>query len=266
MPWNCGFRQSWHLLPPSADGDLLDVFLGSHGKTDEEVLLSLPRPRQRSAAKPDAKRYREPRQLFRTIGLLYDVPDGDGRRLIVTALGAAVRRWRPYISEQNALVLGGYAAQALSACQLRTPSPEASGYAEDVRVFPFSFIWRAMLALDGRISSDELNRGVLHAMSSDELQDVVSRIKSSRASGTMSDLFEPIVSINDRLIPWMSWASFGWTLISPKGGSGFYQIRSRLARVVADAASIQRRHQEFATEAEYVEHVSACAALPEDIR
>ena len=265
MSWNCGFRQSFRLLHAGEDEDLLDVFLSSHGRTENEVLDAIPRPRSAGGA-PDAKRYREPRQLFRTTGLLYDRLDGGERRVVVTELGHAVRRWRPNLTEENASVLGRFAALALSACQLRNPSKEAKDYPVGTEVFPFAFIWRAMPLLDGRISSDELNRGVLHAMSQAELDDIVDRLKHARRKNDHGSLRPPLVDNNDRLIPWMAWASFGWTLISPKEGSGFYAIRPRLMRIVADAASIKRRHHEFGDEAEYIEYVVSCAALPKDLR
>jgi hypothetical protein len=202
---------------------------------------------------------------------LYDVPEpGGGRRLVVTSLGEAVRRWRPDINERNAAVLGHYASQALTACQLRNPTYEAHGYGLGVQVFPFAFIWRAMLALDGRISSEELNCGVFHAMSSDELEDVIHRIRAYRETGDKSSLHPPVVPAgpgqNDRLIPWMAWASFGWTLILPKGGSEYYSVAPRAIRILNNAASIKHRHQEFLSEAAYVEHVAAAAGLPKDMR
>lgn len=268
MPWNCGFRQSFRLLPSNGGADLLDCFLSSDGKTESEILKII--PTRSGAAAQDAKRYREPRQLFRTVGLVYDVPAGSERRLVVTSLGEAVRRWRPDINERNAPVLGQFAAQALSACQLRNPTQEARRYDPEVQVFPFAFIWRAMLALDGRIASDELNCGIFHAMSADELEDAIQRIKTYRETGDNSCLHPPVVppgeGQNDRLIPWMAWASFGWTLIRPKGGSGYYTIAPRAVRLLSNASSIKHRHQEFESEAAYVEHVAAAAGLPKDMR
>lgn len=249
---------------PSEAGDLVDTFLNADGMAEDQILAAIPRPR--SEGPPDAKRYREPRQLFRTIGLLYDIDDGDTKRLVVTSLGHAARRWRPDLHEGNAAVLGRYAVLALSACQLRNPTREARDYPTGTEVFPFAFIWRAMLALDGRINSEELNRGILHAMSLDALDDAVDRIRHSRLTANTSGLFAPLVDNNDRLIPWMGWASFGWVLIAQKDTSGFYAIRPRLSRMVADAVSIKRKHYDFETEAEYVEHVVSCAALPKDLR
>lgn len=147
---------------------------------------------------------------------------------------------------------------------------EARGYGPDVEAFPFAFIWRAMLALDGRISSEELNCGVFHAMSSDALEDVIQRIKAWRETGNRSFLLDPVVPAgagqNDRLIPWMAWASFGWTLIQPKGRTQYYTIPPQALRILRNSAVVQRRHQEFSSESAYIEYIAASAGLPKDMR
>jgi len=221
-------------------------------------------------ALPDPKRYRDGRQLFRTVGLVYEEASNEKRVLRVTALGSAVRRWRPEISENNAPVLGRHAAQALAACQLRNPTREGGSYGSDTIVFPFSFIWRAMLALDNSISSDELNRAIFKVKTEDELHNAIDGIKASRASNDLSVLGDETVTEqakNDRILVWMAWASFGWTLIQDKrSAGGIYTIAPNARRLVADAAAIRHRHREFQSEKEYIEYLSMCAGLPEDIR
>ncbi|TIT20142.1 MAG: hypothetical protein E5W70_22560 [Mesorhizobium sp.] len=219
---------------------------------------------------PDPKRYRDGRQLFRTIGLVYEDAAQGLKRLHVTDLGNAVRRWRPVINASNAPVLGRHAAQALAACQLRNPTREGVGYDSTVTVFPFAFIWRAMIALEGNISSDELNRAILKVQNEDDLEDAIKRIRRFRIDNDLTALGDETVSEqakNDRLLVWMAWASFGWTLIQDKrSAGGVYSIAPNSKRVVADAAAIRHRHREFISEKEYVEYLSTCAGLPEDLR
>ena len=93
----------------------------------------------------------------RPLGLLFEADDG---RVRLTDLGEATRRWLPILTPKNAILLARHAAYALSACQLVNPTGAGGRYDADLRVFPFQFIWRAMLALGGRISSDELNRAM----------------------------------------------------------------------------------------------------------
>ncbi|NKJ02973.1 hypothetical protein [Novosphingobium sp. SG707] len=246
--------------------------LASAGDTAEEVLAKLHYDHARAAVpgeQPNPKRYRDLRQLYRTIGLLYEDPVIG--RLAVTDLGNAVARWRPLLKPQNSLVLGRHAAQALAACQLRTPMREGRNYDEDVRVFPFAFIWRAMLALDFRISSDELNRAILKTRNQRDLDRAISAIREAREAEDISLLGDETVSEaakNDRILVWMSWASFGWTLITDKrtSASGHYEIPPRNRRVLRDAASIVHRHWDFANEADYVRYISANAGLPKDLR
>jgi hypothetical protein len=72
---------------------------------------------------------------------------------------------------------------------------------------------------------------------------------------------------NDRIIPWMSMASFGWTLIADKRGwEDAYKIRPETVSVIKEAAQVRHTHREFRSVPEYVSYVSACAALPEDVR
>jgi hypothetical protein len=128
-----------------------------------------------------------------------------------------------------------------------------------------------MLALDHRISSDELNRSLLKTRNEADLQEAIEAIRGARAAGDNSQLGAETVTEaakNDRILVWMSWASFGWTLITDKrsSASGDYEIPERNRRLLSDAASIQHRHRKFESEAAYVEYLSNCAGLPEDLR
>ncbi len=271
----CAFRSTFRLYPdPQRARDNLDVFLESDGLTQEEVLAALPYERARAATPgklPDAKRYRDGRQLFRTVGLLYDEKEAGTRRLRITSLGRAVSRWRPVINKHNAPVLGRHAAQALAACQLRNPTGEGSHYGDDVVVFPFAFIWRAMLALDGIISSEELNCAIFRTHDEDQLTRAIARIRRYRATGNKDILGEEVVTEqakNDRILVWMAWGSFGWTLIQDKrtSGSSVYAIAPNARRLLASAANIKHRHRDFASEKDYIRYLSDCAGLPEDLR
>ena len=129
--------------------------------------------------------------------------DGEAYRVRVTHLGQAVRRWRPWINVRNAPVLGRYAARALAACQLRNPTREGRRYGAHVRVFPFAFIWRAMLALDGTITSDELNRAILRTENENDLEAAVERIKAARQAEDLDLLGDEVVTEgakNDRIL------------------------------------------------------------------
>ena len=275
MSWHCSFRSTFRLFPdPSGRKDLLDAFLDSDGLTMEEVLAALPYDRARAATPgslPDPKRYRDGRQLLRTVGLLFDEPSDGTRRLRVTPFGHTVRRWRADINERNAPVLGRHAAQALAACQLRNPTREGRQYADHVEVFPFSFIWRAMLKLENRITSDELNREIFRSENEDQLNDAIDRISLSRAKNDPSLLRPEVVTEsakNDRILVWMAWASFGWTLIGDKrqSGSGSYEIAPRAQRLLREVSRARHRHRDFSDEADYLMHISSCAGIPKDLR
>ncbi|MEM3485445.1 MAG: hypothetical protein QXI12_07455, partial [Candidatus Methanomethyliaceae archaeon] len=71
---------------------------------------------------------------------------------------------------------------------------------------------------------------------------------------------------NDRIIPWMSLASFGWTLFPDKGGNAYYELKPPTLPIIKEAAQIQHKHREFLSTKQYVEYISDCAALPKDLR
>lgn len=272
MVWSTSFHSTLRLIKqPDADQDSIDVLLSSHGQTREEILQKLPYDRNRSknpGTMPDPKRLRDGRQALRTIGLVYE---DVGERIFVTELGRAVARWRPVLSAANAPVLGRFAVHALAACQLRNPTREGRRYPEEVRVFPFAFIWRAMLMLDDSITSPELNRAIFHVRDEDDLVVAVNNIKRYRATGDLGVLGEEVAigdRKNDRILIWMAWASFGWTLILDKreSGGGSYTIAPRARRLIADAAMIRHKHRSFELEQDYIQYISQCAGLPEDLR
>lgn len=282
--WKTSLRQTYRLLPrispPLPTSAALRVLLESEGRTEDEILARLPYDSNRAGAvaggMPDRKRYRDARQVYRTVGLLYEEDDDAGvRRLRVTELGKSVLRWLDTLNDKNFVVLGKYLANALAACQLRNPTEEGREYDASVVVFPFAFIWRAMLALDGKISSEELAGAVFKVTDEESLEAAVRTIAEARAANDPSPMGAPVETVNDRIIPWMAMASFGWTLFQDKERSGddrgFYVIPDKTREILRSAASVRRKHREFDPSdinavKEYVEHISRAAALPRDVR
>jgi hypothetical protein len=266
--WKTSLRQTFRLLPREKQSPSLRLFLDSDGLVEDDVLARLPyhaeRAGQRGTGNVDRKRYRDPRQVYRSVGLLYERSSGAIR---VTPLGKATRWWMDKLTRENVPVLARYAANALGAWQLRNPLPESREYAADVKVFPYAFIWRVMLAADDCVNSTELKCEVLRLRNEDDLADCVTRIREYRRTGDESAMQAPIaVDKDDRLIPWMSLASFGWALIREKDTSGYYRIDPPSRRTLERAAEVRRKHREFESEEDYLRHIEAAAALPEDLR
>jgi hypothetical protein len=250
----------------------LSVFLESDGRTPDEVLHLLPYDTERSAtpgATPDAKRYRDGKQVYQTIGLLYE---DEANHVVVTDLGRAVYRWLDRLSFNNAPVLGRHAASALAGCQLRNPTGAGRDYDESMVVFPYAFLWRTMLSLDNCISSDELNRGLFRVRNAAEIVDCVKAVRASRITGDPTTIGEETITgdrKNDRIIPWIAAASFGWTLIADKReeqGGTWYRIRPNCVDLLRDASRIEREHRDFSSVHSYVSYLSQLAAVPPDLR
>jgi hypothetical protein len=269
ITWSGSLHQTFRLLPADKQSGNLGPFLEADGLSPSQLLARLPYDRARAGASagsaPDPKRYRDGKQVYQTVGLLYE----DNDVIHITELGATTRRWLSIITPKNRVIIARHAAYALAACQLRNPTGAGSKYAGSVTVFPFAFIWRAMLALDNQLSSDELNRGIFKVQNKAELDECIAKIRQSRVSGNVSLLGPETITgraKNDRIIPWLSLASFGWTLFPDKGPGDSYQLDPITASVVREASRIEHPHRNFPSVRAYVEHVSRCAALPKDLR
>lgn len=278
--WKTSLRQTFRLLSGSRSlSPSLRPLLQADGKTEDEILPLLPydtnRAKSGAGSIPDRKRYRDARQVYRTVGLLYEKIGSDMvPRLHVTDLGRAVLRWLDTLNENNFDVLGGHLANALASCQLRNPTEEGRDYDNSVVVFPFVFIWRAMLELDWKINSEELSRAIFKVTDENSLAIAINKIMEARVSNDRETMGPPVQTVNDRIIPWMSMASFGWTLFGDKelGGEakGYYVVPEKSRPLLRSAVAIRRKHRDYDGEADsvakYVERISMSAALPKDIR
>jgi|ERR1051326_3164027 hypothetical protein len=265
--WSGSLHQTYRLIPPS---DHLSVILETaEGDSPAAVAERMPFDASRSQSgnvTADARRYRDAKQLYETTGFLYVEQDV----IRFTPFGRTVRRFLPKLNEANSIVLARHAALALNVCQLRSPTDAGLKYDEEMEVFPNRFIWKAMLRLEDMISSDELNRALFRVRNEAELEGAIERIRTSRASNDVSMLGDEIITgknKNDRIIPFISIASFGWILIKQKGESsvpGYYQIRERCRELLRAAVNTPVRHRVFGSVAEYLQHVSMSACLPEE--
>ena len=276
--WGGSLHSSFQMLTPIASqAATLRAFLGAEGHDKNYVLAHLPydaaRAGGRGTGTPNEKRYRDPRQVFQTAGLLYERADGT---MHVTELGNTAREWLDIITPRNCHLLGRHAAYALAVCQLRNPTGAGQGYDPAMEVFPFSFIWEAMLRLDYRISSDELNRAVFRTGNRGDLAVAIEVIREARETDDPSLMGEPTITgdgVNDRIIPWVSIASFGFIMIMDKTESrragadtGYYMLRPNCVDILEQATRIRHKHRVYASPAEYVERISRTAALPRDLR
>lgn len=268
--WSVGLRQSIRIL--ERPSEWLNVMLQCGGMHDTNVLAQLPYDRARSsggsASMPDARRYRDYREVIQTIGLGYE---DAFNTLQITAFGHATHRWLQEIQSTNALALGRHAALALSSCMLRNPMRKRAHYDEDVVARPFAYLWRAMLELDGAISSEEMNRALLYAFNEDSLKDAIARIRAFREnpnSGSLLPEVETSQRKDDRLIPIISAGSFGYTFIKDKRESGgsYYQLRQETVDILRTAAYADCPPAPQNSIDDYVRHISMRAATPKDLR
>jgi hypothetical protein len=265
--WSGSLHLTYHLIPPS---DHLIVILDTtEGESPASVARRMPFDVSRSRSgntTADARRYRDAKQLYETAGFLYVKNDG----VRFTALGRAVKRFLPKLNEANSIVLARHAALALNSCQLRNPTDAGSRYDESMKVFPNRFIWKSMLLLDNMINSDELNRAIFRVQSETDLAAAVARIREYRSTQDVDVLGAETITDkkkNDRIISFVSVASFGWVLITRKNESsvaGYYEIRTGCRELLRAAVNTPVRHKTFESIEAYMQHVAASACLPEE--
>ncbi|MFO0829070.1 MAG: hypothetical protein U0572_13105 [Phycisphaerales bacterium] len=270
--WSGALHKSFRLLPTTNfPNDELRAFLvGGSGTPAAEVLAALPFDTSRSnrdgAERPDPKRYRDAKQVFEASGLLWEAED---ETIQLTALGDAVRRFLPLANERNVGLIARHAAMGLSFAQLRNPTGAGRRYHPSMTVFPFRFIWQAMLSLDGKINSDELNRAIFRVHNAAALPAAIDSIRRYRRTEDLTALGDETISgdaKNDRLIPVISLASFGWTLMNQKNKAGYYTIKDGCSRLLEVAVSLPARHREFRSVRDYVDAIASSACLPRDLR
>lgn len=265
--WSGSLHKSFRILPSNNFGndDLLAFLQAEEGAPKEQVLRRLPYERSRSPGQmadlPDERRYRDLKQVLETCGILWQ-EDG---RIWFTDFGRALRSFMPHANEKNIILIARHAAFALSAVQLRNPTRAGKKYHPSMEVFPCRFIWQAMLQLGHRIASDELNRAVFRTRNGDMLDEAIDRIRVYRKTGNVEVLGPEAISgksKNDRIIPIVSIASFGWTLIRQKDDLGFYEIKPECVPLLEAALAVPVRHREFKSVKHYVTAVSNAAYLP----
>ena len=285
--WSGSLHKSFRLLPTAQFGndDLLAFLNSEDGVHWRDIYDRLPYDASRSGGAgrgnheedegqeedggegvPDPKRYRDPKQVFEACGLLWQ---DDGGRVWFTEFGRTVKRFIVHANEKNVSLLAQHAAFGLSACQLRNPTGAGKKYHEEMCVFPFRFIWEAMLKLDYRINSEELNRAVFLTRNRDMLDEAIEMIRHYRRTGKIEDLGEEAItgrSKNDRIIPLVALASFGWTLLAQKDEAGFYTVKPECIRLLEAAVSLPAKHRDFPTVKSYVEAISSTACIPRDYR
>jgi DNA (cytosine-5)-methyltransferase 1 len=274
--WFLPFKGTLNILPEVSPP--LKQFLESDGKAATEMIKLLSGKDAKGSPAiqktTNAARYHELVRMYRAVGLLYEKKDSEGvRRLKVTPLGHFVRRWLDTLNKANRDLFARYVASALAVCQLRNPA-DNHDYDDSMRVFPFTFIWRAMLALDGRINSAELAGAIFKVRNEDDLDDAVEKIAEARRKNNVSILGKPVKADGGTIATWMAMASFGWIFMTDRNDSeksGYWEVREQMVEVLDAALGVTHKHREFESSDghavdKYMKQISRAAALPEDRR
>jgi DNA (cytosine-5)-methyltransferase 1 len=274
--WDLSFKGTFNLFPEQSP--TLRQFLEADGKTDKEVIKLLSAMNGKGGRRDHTVRkstlYKDFAQMYRTVGLLYEREDAQGfKRLKVTPLGNFVRKWLDTLNKANRDLFAHYLASALAVCQLHNPV-DGHGYDDSMKVFPFAFIWRAMLALDGKLSSKEITGALFKIRNETDLNEAINNISEARRKNDLSILGKPIKCDEKTIGTWMAMASFGGTLMVDRkdlDSGEYWEIHEKVIDVLETVTSVNYRHRDFEASdkdavEKYMEHVSRAAILPKDLR
>jgi 5-methylcytosine-specific restriction protein B len=236
----------------AAEGELFAPPYDAVRSSITDILTDLDasrRPRQLPRDDVTDQRLRTWRSVFETLGFLY--VDSRTGTLTATSLGHAVRALfgdiRRHVDGANDH-LARLAVRVLGRHRLRNPLVNEP-YPEDADIYPYRFIWRAMLQLDGKLHWEEMNRVIMRVLYQRQEQSAIDRIRDVRnlTHGPYDDaaiqrLGQPAIpedaETKRRVTPWFTQAGFGGMLIAGEDdANGFRRILPERRELLEEALS-----------------------------
>ena len=168
-------------------------------------------------------RLRTYRKMYEKFGLIYR--DNDILRL--SRLGKQMKSLTGNLEKKKEEVLNQLRTTAidiLSRYQLKNPQ-EKEKLPDDCDVLPCIVIWKTMIALDGKLHPEEINRVLLRVMRMADLDEAIWIIREARTkygnySGLSADALDNILGlpvhadqVPARIAPWFSFAGWGGLII-----------------------------------------------------
>lgn len=168
-------------------------------------------------------RMRTNRKMYERMGVIYR----DDDKIRLSHLGLQMKNLESDLIEAKERILSHIrltAIDILSRYQLRNPvdGPELPASCD---VLPCVCIWKAMRALDNKISYEEMNRVILHIMEMNQLDEAIQIIRNARArydtysvldEATLNSVLGNPVHTDQptaRIAPWFSFAGWGGLVI-----------------------------------------------------
>ena len=168
-------------------------------------------------------RMRTNRKMYERMGVIYR----DDDKIRLSHLGLQMKNLESDLAEAKERILSHIrltAIDILSRYQLRNPvdGPELPASCD---VLPCVCIWKAMRALDNKISYEEMNRVILHIMEMNQLDEAIQIIQNARSrydtysvldEATLNSVLGNPVHTDQptaRIAPWFSFAGWGGLVI-----------------------------------------------------
>jgi hypothetical protein len=204
--------------------------------------------RQATGAKTP-QRWRSYRKMYERLGLIYK----SDNNLKHSKLAGSLAQLLPDLENKLDNALKEIALRAcgiLIRYRFKNPvenSPDFSALPDDCDMRPYLAIWTCMLALDGKLHYEELNRVLMHKIYLSQLDDTIDRINHARlninyASCSSSDLetflgeaANPDPQTAARMAAWFSLAGWGGLLIDRNNDSNGFR---NLTKIGKDAINI----------------------------
>lgn len=182
--------------------------------------------REQSGQTVANSRMRTNRKMYERMGVIYK----DSGTLRLSRLGLQMKALEHDLDaakEQVFSPLRATAVDILARYQLRNPVDDAEHQLPaSCDVLPCVCIWKAMRALDNKISYEEMNRVLLHVMEMNQLDEAIQIIRNARAKYSSFPVLDDAVltallgepvhtnQASARIAPWFSFAGWGGLVIA----------------------------------------------------
>ena len=220
--WESGSRDTTEFpeLKVNVDGELR-AHLDGFAQLDGVDLTDYEKQKTDSRLSVSDQRLRTYRKMYEQLGLLYP----KNNKIALSRLGFQFKNLKSTIIEKRDELFDNLARSAidiLSRYQLKNPVDDPhNALPDDFDVFPFVAIWMAMIGLDGKLHSQEMNRVLLRVKKMAYIPEAIQKIAAARSdlgnysSASVTDLEHHLgaeVVTNQptaRMAAWFSNAGWG---------------------------------------------------------
>lgn len=251
MPWPSGSRDTteWPEVSVEIHADLRD-HLNAFTSIDGVGWNDFSAQSRATNLNVADSRLRTYRKMYERLGVVRK----EGEKLRVTGFGKELANLANTLSKERDEILQALAIRAskiLVRYTLRNPVEHGAEFnllPEDCDIRPFVAIWKSMLALEGRLHFQEMNRVLLHVLYMRDLEAAISKIQRARKELTanyndkdeqrLRELLGPEANPDQpsaRMAAWFSMAGWGGLIIERNSDASGFRNLSTIGQKILPA-------------------------------